>query len=147
MLPVLALVGLFQATQLAAAPRSGDTPHTAPANMTTAVRAATAPVIDGSDGDAVWATATPITAFREWRPTEDAEPRFRTEAKIAYDAANLYVFVRAFDPHPCQIITADGIDVGMLMVTFNPISWSGWPDLNRRPLRPEAMPAPLFRSE
>ena len=104
MLPVLALVGLFQATQLAAAPRSGDTPHTAPANMTTAVRAATAPVIDGSDGDAVWATATPITAFREWRPTEDAEPRFRTEAKIAYDAANLYVFVRAFDPHPDSIL-------------------------------------------
>ena len=27
-----------------------------------------------------------------------------TEAKVAYDAANLYVFVRAFDPHPDSII-------------------------------------------
>jgi len=26
-------------------------------------------------------------------------------AKVAYDAANLYVFVRAFDPHPDSIIT------------------------------------------
>jgi hypothetical protein len=104
MLPVLVVVGLFQASQLAVTPRSGDAPHTAPANMTTAVRAATPPAIDGSDADAVWRTATPVTAFREWRPTEDAEPRFRTEAKIAYDAANLYVFVRAFDPHPDSIL-------------------------------------------
>lgn len=104
MLPLLAVVGLFQTSQLATAPRSGDTPHTASANMTAAVRAATPPAIDGTDADAVWATATSVTAFREWRPTEDAEPRFRTEAKIAYDAANLYVFVRAFDPHPDSIL-------------------------------------------
>ena len=68
-----------------------------------AVRAVRAPVIDGRDDDAVWANAPEITAFREWRPTEDAEPRFRTVAKVAYDAANLYVFVRAFDPHPDSI--------------------------------------------
>ena len=43
-------------------------------------------------------------AFKEWRPTEDKPPRFKTEAKIAYDASNLYVFVRAFDPHPDSII-------------------------------------------
>jgi hypothetical protein len=104
MLPVLAVVGLFQAAQVAPVPRGGDTPHTAPSNMTTAVRAVTAPAIDANDDDAVWATATPVTAFREWRPTEDGEPRFRTAAKIAYDAANLYVFVRAFDPHPDSIL-------------------------------------------
>jgi len=103
MLPLLAVVGHFQTSQMAAVPRSGDTPHAAPANMTTAVRAAVAPAIDGSDADAAWATATPITAFRQWRPTEDGEPRFATQAKIAYDAANLYVFVRAFDPHPDSI--------------------------------------------
>ena len=37
-------------------------------------------------------------------PTEGKAPRFRTEAKVAYDAANLYVFVRAYDPHPDSII-------------------------------------------
>ena len=103
MLAVLAIAGLIQTTQLAATPRT-DTPHMAAASMTTAARAATAPAIDGSDADAVWATATPVTAFREWRPTEDGAARFQTEAKIAYDAANLYVFVRAFDPHPDSIL-------------------------------------------
>ena len=69
-----------------------------------AVRATTAPVIDGKDDDAVWRDAPPITAFTQWQPTEGKEPRFRTEAKVAYDAANLFVFVRAFDPHPDSII-------------------------------------------
>lgn len=70
----------------------------------TAVRADVSPVIDGKDDDQVWRVAPPITAFREWRPNEDKPPRFKTEAKIAYDASNLYVFVRAFDPHPDSII-------------------------------------------
>ena len=70
----------------------------------TAVRAQVSPVIDGKDDDQVWRDTPPITAFREWRPTEDKAPRFKTEAKIAYDASNLYVFVRAFDPHPDSII-------------------------------------------
>ncbi len=69
-----------------------------------AVRATVPPVIDGSDDDAVWRSAPPITGFTEWQPTEGKQPRFRTEAKVAYDAANLYVFVRAFDPHPDSII-------------------------------------------
>jgi hypothetical protein len=69
-----------------------------------AVRAVTPPVIDGRDDDAIWRTAPPITAFRVFRPVEDGEPKFRTEAKVAYDAENLYVFVRAFDPHPDSIV-------------------------------------------
>jgi Carbohydrate family 9 binding domain-like/Domain of unknown function (DUF5916) len=70
----------------------------------TAIRADVAPVIDGRDDDAVWRTAPPITGFKEWQPTEGKAARFRTEAKVAYDAASLYVFVRAFDPHPDSII-------------------------------------------
>jgi hypothetical protein len=61
-------------------------------------------VIDGKDDDAVWRTTPPITDFKQWRPTEGKAPRYKTEAKIAYDAANLYVFVRAYDPHPDSII-------------------------------------------
>jgi hypothetical protein len=70
----------------------------------TATRATVAPAIDGKDNDAVWREAPPITAFVQWQPTEGKKPRFDTEAKVAYDAANLYVFVRAFDPHPDSII-------------------------------------------
>lgn len=70
----------------------------------TATRAEVAPAIDGVDDDPVWRVAPPITAFTQWQPTEGKKPRFPTEAKVAYDAANLYVFVRAFDPHPDSII-------------------------------------------
>jgi hypothetical protein len=69
-----------------------------------AVRATAPPTIDGKDDDAIWRGAPVISAFKQWRPTEGKEPRFHTEAKVAYDAANLYVFVRAFDPHPDSII-------------------------------------------
>ena len=69
-----------------------------------AVRAVRPPVIDGRDDDAVWRLAPAIGPFLEWQPTEGKPSRFRTEAKVAYDAANLYVFIRAFDPHPDSII-------------------------------------------
>jgi len=69
-----------------------------------AVRAKRPPVIDGKDDDAVWQDATSITDFTQWQPTEGKRPSFRTEAKVAYDASNLYVFVRAYDPHPDSII-------------------------------------------
>ena len=69
-----------------------------------ALRADAAPVIDGRDDDKVWQAAPVIDRFQEWRPSEGKPPRFKTEAKIAYDASNLYVFIRAFDPHPDSII-------------------------------------------
>jgi hypothetical protein len=70
----------------------------------TATHADIAPNIDGRADDAVWRVAPPITAFTQWQPTEGRKARFPTEARVAYDAANLYVFVRAFDPHPDSII-------------------------------------------
>jgi Domain of unknown function (DUF5916)/Carbohydrate family 9 binding domain-like len=69
-----------------------------------AVRASPPPVIDGKDDDPVWRATPVITGFKQWSPTEGKAPRFRTEAKVAFDAANLYVYVRAFDPHPDSII-------------------------------------------
>ncbi len=93
-LPLLAAVTLAR--------QAPDPPAT---NQVTATHADQPPVIDGRDDDAVWKQATPITDFQEWRPSEGGRPKLPTVAKIAYDAANLYVFVRAFDPHPDSIIT------------------------------------------
>ena len=73
------------------------------ANTAVAVPALRAPVIDGRDDDAVWLGAPAITQFKEWQPTEGKDSRFPTVAKVAYDAANLYVFIRAYDPHPDSI--------------------------------------------
>src|SRR5690606_17511683 len=74
----------------------------------TAIRAAHAeapPTLDGRADDPVWRAAQVVDAFREARPAEDAEPRVRTEVRVAYDARNLYIFVRAFDPHPDSIVS------------------------------------------
>ena len=81
-----------------------DLPAPAPRSVT-ATRATQAPIIDGKDDDALWRQAPAITEFQEWRPSEGGAPKLRTEAKVGYDAGNLYVFVRAFDPHPDSIIT------------------------------------------
>jgi hypothetical protein len=83
-----------------------QTPAVPPATATTvvAVRASLPPAIDGRDDDPVWRVAPAITQFREFQPREDGEPRFPTEAKVAYDADNFYVFVRAFDPKPDSIL-------------------------------------------
>src|SRR5881398_3853383 len=79
-------------------------PQPASTTRATAVRAAVPVVIDGRDDDEVWRIAQPITQFREFQPKEDGDPRFSTEAKVAYDDRYFYVFIRAFDPHPDSIL-------------------------------------------
>lgn len=69
-----------------------------------AARATRAPVLDGRADDEAWAAASTIDGFRMWDPTEDGDPHFRTEARVAYDDHNLYVLIRAFDPHPDSIV-------------------------------------------
>jgi hypothetical protein len=74
-------------------------------SQATAVRAERAPVIDGTDDDPAWETAKVISGFRVFDPKEDGDPSFQTEARVAYDAENLYVFARMFDPRPDSIVT------------------------------------------
>jgi hypothetical protein len=70
----------------------------------TAVRATTAPTLDGIDNDAVWQGAPIVDAFLEHQPRVGGEPRFRTEVRVAYDDRALYVFARMYDPAPDSII-------------------------------------------
>ncbi len=82
-------------------------PQAIPATTTT-VRATPAeapPVLDGRDDDAVWKAAPVIDGFLQARPSEGLPPGLRTEARVAYDAHHLYVFVRSFDPHPDSIVS------------------------------------------
>jgi hypothetical protein len=78
----------------------------APVTVASAARAPAAPRIDGRDDDAVWQTAQRYSEFRTFQPTVDMDPAFRTEFRAAFDAKNLYVFVRMFDPHPDSIMRA-----------------------------------------
>lgn len=70
----------------------------------TAVRAKVPPMLSRFDEDPAWADAPVISEFRVFRPTDGAIPKFRTEAKVLYDARDLYVLVRAYDPHPDSIV-------------------------------------------
>ncbi len=101
---------------LSVAPLAAQAPVTAPPTavrsaaaafdsqtVARAVRAATAPTIDGREDDAVWRRAPVISAFRQYDPGENLPETFRTEARVAYDARFLFVLVRAFDPHPDSI--------------------------------------------
>ncbi|MFN8669345.1 MAG: DUF5916 domain-containing protein [Gemmatimonadaceae bacterium] len=85
-------------------PRS--TVHAATVATAMAVRAAQPLRIDGVGDDAVWLAAPRVSDFRQFEPKVDADPRFRTEFQVAFDARNLYVFVRMFDPHPDSIMHA-----------------------------------------
>lgn len=99
---MVTLLGALLLLQTAASAPASEPPTTTSVRAT---RAAEPPVIDGRDDDPVWRLAPAIDRFLESRPSEGAAPRFRTEARVAYDAENLYVFVRSFDPHPDSIIS------------------------------------------
>ncbi|MGH7447108.1 MAG: DUF5916 domain-containing protein, partial [Longimicrobiales bacterium] len=74
--------------------------------MVVAHRAQSEPLIDGVNADAVWRDAQLMSDFRQWDPLSDADPSFRTEFQVAYDERNVYVYVRAYDPHPDSIMRA-----------------------------------------
>jgi hypothetical protein len=64
----------------------------------------TAPVVDGRLDDAVWSRAEPAGDFVQRAPKPAAPATQRTEARIAYDDAAIYVAVRAYDSHPDSIV-------------------------------------------
>ena len=92
------------AAQQVASSGAGDTGGSMIATTATAIAAAPSPVLDGRDDDLAWRTAPAIDAFRQFHPAENGDPSFRTEARVVYDARNLYVMVRACDPHPDSIL-------------------------------------------
>jgi hypothetical protein len=97
-------VVLFALAFQTATPHLADIVPATTATRAYAVRATAPVVIDGRDDDEVWRRAPAITQFREFQPKEDGDPRFPTEAKVAYDDHNFYAFIRAFDPHPDSIL-------------------------------------------
>src|SRR5437867_4493791 len=94
--PMLAVMVVVQAYSGPPA-QAGKAPSPT-ATTVVARRAVHAVIIDGKDDDEVWREAAAVTAFREFSPREDGDPRFPTEAKVAYDDHNFYAFIRAFDP-------------------------------------------------
>ena len=105
--PVLGLLLALQGPAVPATVPSPDVappPRRHPPGEVEAAMATAAPVLDGLATDAVWQRAMVIDDFAEVRPIELGTPRQRTEARVAYDARNLYVLVRAWDTAPDSIV-------------------------------------------
>ena len=68
------------------------------------VNEASALKLDGDLTDEVWERAPKIEGFLQREPKEGAPPTYPTEARVAYDAANIYVAVTAHDPQPDGIV-------------------------------------------
>lgn len=98
-----AIFGLLLSLQGQAPPPAQATPELV--QQIPATRIDAAPTLDGRDDEAAWRDAQPITDFRQARPNEGSAPPERTEARVTYDANNLYVFVRAFDTAPDSIVS------------------------------------------
>ncbi len=87
--------------------QEGTSPEVRPSLPTaTALRTEQPPAIDGRNDDAVWQTAPKFSDFRQFEPRVGTDPSFRTEFQVAFDERNLYVYVRAYDPHPDSIMRA-----------------------------------------
>ena len=91
------LMGSLLLLLLAAAPpaQSQDTLFQA-----SAVMAQAPPVIDGEVTDEEWAAAPLFTDFIQFEPRRGEPSAVRTEARILYDSAFIYVAFKGWDPDP-----------------------------------------------
>lgn len=87
----------------AAAAAQDTTPPPGPSSVVKAVYASTAPVIDGVLDEPIWASAEPVTDFRQRTPVDGAPASERTELRVAFDRDNLYFAVVAYDSEPAAI--------------------------------------------
>ena len=69
-----------------------------------AVPANGAIVLDGKLNEEIWQQAPVINEFIQRDPAEGQPPTFKTEARVAYDDAAIYVGVRAFDTDPGKLV-------------------------------------------
>ena len=63
------------------------------------------PVIDGRLQDDAWSGLEPLTGFTQREPTEGQPVSQRTEVRIVYDDAALYIGAWLFDEDPAGIVT------------------------------------------
>jgi hypothetical protein len=60
--------------------------------------------VDGTLSEGFWARAPALMGLRQREPREAEPPTERTEVRIAYDDATLYVGITAFDSEPDRVV-------------------------------------------
>ena len=113
---------VFLASVTTALANGSDPSNTRSVVATPIPLGATAILIDGAPNEEVWAKAPVIKDFGQRRPAEGSAPSFETEARVLFDAANLYVAVYGNRPRAGQARWAShaprrshlvGLDVGL----------------------------------
>jgi hypothetical protein len=133
--PGTATRAVWQATAailLAASPIAGQEAESGapPARRFRVVPATSEIRIDAVLDDAAWSAAEPFDLPYEWLPGDNTPPPVETECRVAYDADNLYIGCRAFDPDPsairAHVTDRDDMEqiprddqIGFLLDTFN----------------------------
>jgi len=72
-----------------------------------AARASRPPVVDGVLDEPVWRDAAMFDNFTQQEPIDGAPATERTEVRVLYDNAHLYIGVRAFDSNADAIIATE----------------------------------------
>jgi Domain of unknown function (DUF5916)/Carbohydrate family 9 binding domain-like len=70
----------------------------------TPIPSATAIRLDGEFTETVWEQVPAVSDFHQRDPKDGGVPTFGTDVKVAYDASNLYIAVRAHDPEPARLV-------------------------------------------
>jgi hypothetical protein len=91
---------IFAALLIAVAPLAAQQPaaHPTPVPSAKAVHFADRLAVDGKLDETAWATATPITEFRQSRPDEGKPSALATEVRFLFDDEALYVGARMREP-------------------------------------------------
>jgi hypothetical protein len=86
---------------------------------------AEAPVLDGRVDDAAWLKVEPHATFTQQDPIEGAPATERTEVRVLFDKANVYIGIICFDSEPNRIIVnqsrrdADISETDSVIVVFD----------------------------
>lgn len=91
---------------------------------TARVTGGTVPIIDGHATESAWEqVAWSDSDFTQVEPDKGKPANLKTKFKILYDAKNLYVLVRAYDPEPSKIVRRmsrrDGFDGDMVEINID----------------------------
>ena len=87
-------------------PASALTQTSAPPPSVRAIRAESAPRIDGVLDEPIWTSAQSVSDFVQRWPVEGNPVSERTEFMVAYDDDNLYVAARLYDEDPDGILAS-----------------------------------------
>jgi len=96
-----------------------------PRKTARATKTSIAPVINGVADEPLWLSAGAISDFSQFKPIHNGIPSFRTEVKIVYDDAAIYILAQMHDPHPDSILRQlglrdeDNLNADMFSIEFD----------------------------